>query len=193
MVLERGRGKIPEGSVRHGLSTCDLMERQYEQALSRLESVAIPAFGNSADYYIRKAVVLDLLGDSSRADRHYDSARVFLESLPVSTALRFRRDVRLAVACAGLGRREEALTLSRNAVMNSPVEKDAFAGTGTLRSQALVNVMLGNHETAIDQLEYLLSVPSFTSVAELKLDPRLDPLRENPRFQELLARGHTVF
>jgi serine/threonine-protein kinase len=192
-VIEGARGQIGEATIEHYLFACDIMDRQFERALSRLDSMLIPAFGDSATYYAQKAGGLDLLGDSTLADVYHDSARVFLEALPVSGALKYQRDMRLAYAYAGLGRREEALQLMRDAVLQCPIESDAFDGSEVLRVQAEVNAELGNHETAIDQFEYLLSIPSFLSVDWLKADPRLDPLRENPRFQELLERGHTVF
>jgi hypothetical protein len=41
-------------------------------------------------------------------------------------------------------------------------------------------------EVAIDQLEFLLSVPGETSVPLLRLDPAWDPLRNHPRFKKLV-------
>jgi hypothetical protein len=51
--------------------------------------------------------------------------------------------------------------------------------------------MLGSGDAAIRQLEVLLSHPSFISVPLLRLDPRWDPLRKNPRFEALLAKHDT--
>jgi len=48
--------------------------------------------------------------------------------------------------------------------------------------------MVGNHDLGLDQIEYLLSVPSMFLVPLLKLDPRWDPLRDHPRFQALLEK-----
>jgi hypothetical protein len=41
---------------------------------------------------------------------------------------------------------------------------------------------------ALAELELLLAGPSFTSVHTVRLDPRYDPIREDPRFQALLDR-----
>ena len=46
--------------------------------------------------------------------------------------------------------------------------------------------MVGDYEAALDELHLLLSIPSYVSVPLLRIDPTWDPLREHPRFQELL-------
>jgi hypothetical protein len=54
--------------------------------------------------------------------------------------------------------------------------------------------VIGEYEEAIDQLEYLLSIPSAeflwqsVSIPLLRLDPQWDLLREHPKFQRLLQR-----
>jgi hypothetical protein len=54
--------------------------------------------------------------------------------------------------------------------------------------------VVGEYEKAIDQLEYLLSIPSseflwqVVSIPLLRIDPQWDPLREHPRFQGLLEK-----
>jgi len=49
-----------------------------------------------------------------------------------------------------------------------------------------VYIQIGEHRLAIDQIDYVLSNPSHLSVDLINLDPLYDPLRDNPRFQELL-------
>jgi len=49
--------------------------------------------------------------------------------------------------------------------------------------------MVGEYDAAIDQLEYLLSIPSEISIPLLRIDPTWNPLRDNPRFQKILSRG----
>ena len=52
---------------------------------------------------------------------------------------------------------------------------------------ALVYVGLGEKEQALQALDEALQEHS-TLLAYLKMDPRFDPLRSDPRFQELLRR-----
>jgi len=42
--------------------------------------------------------------------------------------------------------------------------------------------------SAFDQIEILFSIPSDLSIVSLRNDPRWDPLRDHPRYQELLER-----
>ena len=48
--------------------------------------------------------------------------------------------------------------------------------------------MVGDHDRAIDQLDDLLSDPSWVSVRFLETDPTWNPLRDDPEFQEMLRR-----
>ena len=53
---------------------------------------------------------------------------------------------------------------------------------------ARIYVMVGEYDAAIDQLDFLLSIPSRISVPLLRIDPLYDPPRDHPRFQALLER-----
>jgi hypothetical protein len=45
---------------------------------------------------------------------------------------------------------------------------------------------VGELDAAIDQIEYLLSIPGELDVGQLRNHPTWDPLRDHPRFQALL-------
>jgi len=57
-----------------------------------------------------------------------------------------------------------------------------------VESLALLYTVVGEHDAAIDQLEYLFTIPSIISVPRLKFQPVWEPLHKHPRFQELLAK-----
>ncbi len=52
----------------------------------------------------------------------------------------------------------------------------------------MIYAMVGEPDEAIAQLERHYSVPNFTPIELLSLDPRLDPLRDHPRFKALLEK-----
>ena len=51
---------------------------------------------------------------------------------------------------------------------------------------ARIYVMVGEFDAAIDQLEFLLSVPGEMTIPLLQLDPAWDPLRNHPDFVKLV-------
>jgi len=70
-----------------------------------------------------------------------------------------------------------------------PVTNDAWRGLYRVEDLAAIYAMVGEHDAAVEQLAYLLSIPSHISVPLLRIDPKWDVLRDNPRFQRLLKRG----
>ncbi len=90
-------------------------------------------------------------------------------------------------AYAGLGRKAEAVRDAKAAVKLLPVSRDAYDGVRSVWALAAVYTLVGEHDAAIDQLEYLLSIPSPWSAWDLRLDPNWDPLRDHPRFRRLVG------
>ena len=48
-------------------------------------------------------------------------------------------------------------------------------------------MLVGEPEKALDRLEPLLKIPYYLSPGWLNIDPNFDSLRQNPRFQKLVA------
>jgi hypothetical protein len=73
--------------------------------------------------------------------------------------------------------------------LKRPVSKNPLLGPDNVYSFAQIYVMVGEYEEALDQIEYLLSIPNYyLSVPLLRLDPTWDSLREYPRFKQLLEK-----
>ena len=171
----------------------ELMGRRPRAALARASS-SRPAgwawdqwLGNE---HVRKGVALRLLGDSAAARQQFDSARAELEGrLPAAMQRSLRAYAvlasALAVADAALGRRAEAIDLSRRVAASDPPAVDAIAGPGALQNLALAYVFLNDNTSALNVIERLLSIPSCFSPQLLRLDPLWDPLRGDPRFERL--------
>ena len=139
--------------------------------------------------HLARALIFETKGDHRTASARYDSALAHFERIigtnPQSAYISvFHSD--LGLAQAGLGRCEEAIRQGTAAVQLLPITKDAFMGGGLLKNLAEIYVTCDGHEEAIEQLELLLSVHSSFSQGLLRVDPIWNPLRENPRFQQLL-------
>ena len=68
-----------------------------------------------------------------------------------------------------------------------PISQDPYAGAALADNLAHIYVIIGEYDAAVDQLEELLAADSPVTLPWLKADPTWDPLRDNPRFQQLLA------
>jgi hypothetical protein len=51
---------------------------------------------------------------------------------------------------------------------------------------ATIYTIVGEYDKAIDELQIVLSIPSWCSTELLKADPLFAPLHDNPRFIELM-------
>ena len=161
-------------------------------SLDRLASTP----GESIEYqywFIPKSqlagLVYHLMGESERSREAYDTARILLEEEIKERADHHRVRSSLGIVYAGLGRREDAIREGKLGVELFPVSKDALIGPYGVEDLAFIYTLVGEHDDALDRLEYLLSIPSLTmSVPMLRLDPRWDPLRDHPRYKELIRR-----
>jgi serine/threonine-protein kinase len=95
----------------------------------------------------------------------------------------------------GIGDKAAALALAERAMAVTPIEKDAADGPIPIEILARVAARMGEPDRAIATLQKLLSIPYEGAFAAnvpltpalLRLDPMFDPLRNDPRFQKLVA------
>ncbi len=93
----------------------------------------------------------------------------------------------LGMSEAALGNKEEALRHSRRAVEFLPVTRDALTGAEILRNLAITYAWAGEKDLAIKQLEEVVRIPGPISYGQLRLHPWWDPLRDDPRFEQVVA------
>jgi tetratricopeptide (TPR) repeat protein len=125
-----------------------------------------------AHYYLGQA--LQLKGELTEAVAEYKKAAE-LDDDPFVLAL-------LAQAYAKLGQRDEALE------MLGQLQQLATRRYVTSYSFALVHIALGEKDKAIDWLERAYRDRAGPDIALIKVDPFLDDLRGDPRFEALVQK-----
>jgi TolB-like protein len=86
------------------------------------------------------------------------------------------------------GDAEEAVRLADEAVAIYGKDRDDVDGDAIELHRLLTLLLAGESVRALDQIERLVSRPSELGPGGLNLDPIYDPVRENPRFQALVAK-----
>jgi hypothetical protein len=94
----------------------------------------------------------------------------------------------LGLIDAALGRKQEAIQEARRAVEILPIAKDAMSGPLLMTNLAIVYARTEEPDLAFQQLAISVKTPGGITYGELKLDPTWDPIRHDPRFDELLAQ-----
>lgn len=93
----------------------------------------------------------------------------------------------LGLLYAYLGRKDDAIRESLRAVELVPESKDARGGPGYAANLALVYARTGEVDQAVALVERLLTIPGSLTLVDLRLNWEWDPLRNDPRFQKILA------
>jgi serine/threonine protein kinase/tetratricopeptide (TPR) repeat protein len=93
----------------------------------------------------------------------------------------------LGLIDAGLGHKAEALHEGRRAIELLPMRKDAINGPLMIAYFAMIAAWVGEKDLACEQLAIALHPPSTISYGQLKLLPFWDPLRNDPRFEKIVA------
>jgi len=171
-----------------------LLERNYQGVLDRLNSLSYDvAEGEYFNFYkhLAYAMVYQAMNNQSLMKTHAEEARIDLEEALREHPEDSRIHASLGLAYAYLGRKEEAIREGKRAVSLYPQSKDAYGAPHYVNSLAMIYTIVGEYEEAINQLEYLLSIPSgdIVSIPVLRLDPVWDPLRQHQRFKSLLEEN----
>ena len=82
--------------------------------------------------------------------------------------------------------KDKAIEAGRRAVELSPITTDAMLGHTFLVMLARIYAWVDEPYLAVKTIHTAMTTPGWISVSTLEFDPHWDPIRDDPRFQELL-------
>jgi TolB-like protein/Flp pilus assembly protein TadD len=173
----------------------EIYEGDYRGAIDRLDAasrdwirIAKYAFPKS----MLEGLAYSLMEERELARESFESARELLEGEVGRSPEDHRLHSALGISYAFLGLTDAAIREGKRATELYPLSKDAFFGLIPQEDLAFIYTKVGEHEAALELIELLLSVPSRISTPFLELDPRWEPLRDHPRFRQLLEKYRQV-
>src|SRR6266496_1283363 len=172
---------------------CALAERDWaaaEQALTALGNN--PFWGDLVTLrrQFGEGLLAHAMHDEGRAQKAFAAARLEQEQIVQQQTDYGPPVCVLGLIDAALGNKEAALQEGRRAMELLPVEKDAVDGQAVMAYFAIIAAWAGEKDLALQQLA--TAAPTYgaaiaTSYGMLKLFPFWDPLRGDPRFEQIVA------
>jgi serine/threonine-protein kinase len=128
-----------------------------------------------------------LRGDTALARAYADSARIVFESRLREVPQDEVTHAYLGLALAYMGRKADAVREGERALALVPVSMGPILRGDAQHHLAIIYVMVGESEKALDLLESLIAIRyPYLSPGWLRIDPNLAPLRGNLRFERLV-------
>jgi len=188
----------PDGVVTFARWDVSLMDRDpsaAERALAacRLEAITSQPGAPLPKTYLQGCIEL-VRNDTARAQVDFEAARPALEKTVADSPQDSTRHGQLGLLYAFMGKKEDALREGRRAVELKPIARDVIEGAVARDFQALIFARTGEIDKAISEIERQLTTPfavdyadDSITLSDLRTRWEWDPLRNDPRFQKILA------
>jgi TolB-like protein/Flp pilus assembly protein TadD len=188
----------PDGFATFARWDVSLMDRDADAAEKALANCPLDTITSQTGVALPKsylqACVFLVRGDTAKAQTQLEAARPTIEKLVKDSPQDGTRRAQLGLLYAFLGRREDALREGKRAMELKPITHDVIEGAVVEVFYALICARLGMTDEAISRIERLLTTPfavdyddASTTLSDLRTRWEWDPLRNDPRFQKILA------
>ena len=201
-ALKEVLGQIPAGVDPAGLVTrarwdLAMIHRDFAAADQALASCPLDLFqsgGQPTPKSFYQGCVALARGDQAAARTNFEATLPIFEDAVQQAPANAVRHANLGLLYSFMGRNEEAIREGHRAVELMPDSKDAVNGPWMTGYLAMIYARAGEADSALPLLERLLTSPGpldntncYITQNDLRLRWQWDPLRNNPRFQKLLA------
>ncbi len=188
----------PDGVVTSCRWDVAMLDRDYATAgrvleISSLNEVSYTNAGSTPKTFLQGCIYL-AQGDNENAQKAFETARPSFEASVKEAPLSADRHANLGWLYAFMGRKNEAIREGRRAVELKPESKDAVDGAIMNCYLALIYARVGEKDLAFPLIQRLLKTPGAAdsvdysiTVNDLKYRWEWDPLRDDPRFKQLIA------
>src|SRR5438067_1829325 len=188
----------PDGVVTFARWDVSLMNRDVVAAEKALAACQLETIASQTGVPLPKSYVqacVDLVrGDAGKARAEFEAARPAIEKTVANSPQDGVRHAQLGLLYAFLGRKEVALREGRRAMELKPITHDVIEGAAVEDFYTLSSARLGETDEAIRRIERLLTTPfavdyadESITLSDLRQRWEWDPLRNDPRFQKILA------
>lgn len=198
LVAEVPAGTDPDGAVTSARWDVAMIERDYAGARKILESTPLNEISYLNAGATPKSFLMGLTllaqGDKPGARKFLEISRPIFESQMQQAPQSAERHANLGLCDAFMERKADAIREGERAVALKPESKDALDGTLMNANLALISARVGENDRAIALIERLLktagpvdSADYSITVNDLKHRWEWDPIRNDPRFQNLVS------
>jgi TolB-like protein/Flp pilus assembly protein TadD len=191
-------GTDPDGSITSSRWDVAMIDRDFAAARQALQASGVDEISYTPAVSIPRSFLQGLIelaqGNQTEARKQFELARPSFEKAVEEAPASADRHANLGWFYAFAGRKEDAIREGMRAVELKPEAKDAVDGAIMQSYLALIYARVGERDLAIRLLERLLrtagavdSVDYSITVNDLKSRWEWDPIRDDPRFQKLIA------
>jgi TolB-like protein/Flp pilus assembly protein TadD len=192
-------GTDPDGEVTSCRWDAAMIDRDFGAAQAALQTSAVNEISYTSEEATPKSFFQGCIelaqGNNTQAQRLFELVGPIFERAVEEAPLNAERHANLGWFYAFAGRKDEAIREGRRAVELKPESKDAFDGAIMNCYLALIYARVGENDLAIPLIERLLKTPGAVdsvdysiTLNDLKFRWEWDPIRNDPRFQKLIAQ-----